>query len=421
MELLKALRRGYRGQPYTRGETRDSSYTVIAVREPNSAAATSDVVFAFSLETLDDAIRRHFHRPPDQMVLALARDSRVGELLVADPWRSYASAISRRAGFHLVEPFTVAGREAVRVRPRRLARFDSSSLSRVERSYHRYGLILGRALARVRGVRTPEPRSASLVTYHPFVAAFCDAPWISRVIYVGRDDWTTDQRLDKWADVFRLAYQRMDERGADLFAVSQELAGRISPRTEVLPNGVISEVWRPRHPAADTVASLPRPRAVYTGTMNRFDRELVETTSRSVGSLVLIGPCDAQTQEWLRTMDNVHYFPTVGQVTLASMVQACDVGVIPHVDNAFTRAMSPLKLYEYLAAGLPVVSVDLPPIHGVDDDRVLIRGMETWADGLAEALEMGPASEDYRQHFTDEASWEKRLRTVIDIAVNPDK
>ena len=78
------------------------------------------------------------------------------------------------------------------------------------------------------------------------------------------------------------------------------------------------------------------------------------------------------TVEWLRSRDPVHMFDTVGQAEPVATAQACDIGLIPHRQQAGIRAMSPLKLYEYLAAGLPVVSVDLPSVHGVDDDRVLI-------------------------------------------------
>ena len=387
------------------------------MRKPSSADSTSDVVFAFSLETLDDAILREFHRPPDQMLRALAGDARVGRLLIADPWRSYVSAIKRRTGFRFTEPFTLLGRETVRVRPRRLRRFDSTNLQKVEESYHRYGELIGRALASTRGVAEPQPKSAALVTYHPFVAAFCDAPWIRKVVYVGRDDWAADQRLAQWGELFAEAYRRLDAGGAEIFAVSQELAGRLSPRASVIPNGVNAELWRTRQPAPAAIDALPRPRAVYTGTMDRFDRELIEITARTVGSLVLLGSCEAPTLQWLQSLDNVYYGGLVGQQELAATVQACDIGLIPHIDRDFTRAMSPLKMYEYLAAGLPVVTVDLPPVHGVDDDRVLICGRDNWADGLNRAVEMGLASESYRERFIDESSWEQRLRRVVDLAV----
>jgi glycosyltransferase involved in cell wall biosynthesis len=389
------------------------------VQQSSSVTSRADVVFTFALEMLDDAVIREFCRPPDQTLLALARDERVGQLLVADSWRSYVLSASRRRKVRLSECATIAGRDVVRVRPHRLRRDDATDLATVERSYLRYGALLGRALAGARGERAPGPKPASLVTYNPFVAAFCDAPWISNVVYFGQDDWATDERVAQWADLYRKAYKRMDDRGATIFGVSEELAARMSPRASVVPNGVIADVWRPRYPVPSRIAALPGPRAIYTGSFtDRLDATLVENTAKSVGSLLLIGySCDDRIVRWLHSLDNVHVFGWVGQRELAATVQACDVGIIPHRDQDFFRAMSPLKLYEYLAAGLPVVSVDLPPVHGIDDERVRICGHEDWANGLTEAIESGPASEDRRLQFIDEVSWERRMRVVVDAAV----
>jgi teichuronic acid biosynthesis glycosyltransferase TuaH len=379
-----------------------------------------DVVFTFSYEMLDDAVGREFCRPPDQTLLALANDERVGQLLVADPWRSYILSGARLRSVRLDERGAVSTRDIVRVRPHRFRRSDATDLAAVERSYRRYGALLGRALARARGQRVVEPRSAALVTYHPFIAAFCDAPWISNVVYFGQDDWATGGGLfARWEGLYSQAYHRIDERGASIFCVSEELAGRMSPRAQVVPNGVIADVWRPRHQAPAGIAALPRPRAIYTGSIgDRLEPELVEATSRAVGSLIFIGYAeDPAINRWLNSLDNVHVMGAVGQRELAATVQACDVGVIPHRDHDCIRAMSPLKLFEYLAAGIPVVSVDLPPIHGVDDERVRFCGRDDWSDGLAAAIASGPASEDRRQRFIDAVSWERRMGGVVEAAV----
>jgi teichuronic acid biosynthesis glycosyltransferase TuaH len=378
-----------------------------------------DVVFTFSLEMLEDAVRREFCRPPDQTLLALARDERIRRLLVADPWRSYAASAARRRSLRLTGPVTIGGRTALQVRPHRLRRAESTRLRSVERAYGVYGSVLGRALAGARGERKPAAKSAALVTYNPFVAAFCDAPWIRKVVYFGRDDWATGEGVRPWWSLYREAYARIEKRGAAIFVVSEELATRVSPRAAVVPNGVPADVWRPRHAAPPRIEELPRPRAIYTGTIDdRLEANLVDLTASAVESLILIGEVhDPSVLRWLRSIDNVHVFEAVGQLELAATVQACDVGVIPHRDQACIRAMSPLKLYEYLAAGLPVVSVDFPPIRGVDDERVWICPSEEWTRGMSHALGVGKADEAWRLRFIESVSWERRMRPVVDAAI----
>src|SRR5829696_4916279 len=112
------------------------------------SAGPRDVIFTFSVEMLEDAIQREFCRPPDQTLLALASDHRVGRLLVADAWRSLPVSLARRRPVRLREQINIAGRAATRLRPQRLRITDSTNLSSVERAYRRYGWVLARGLAR---------------------------------------------------------------------------------------------------------------------------------------------------------------------------------------------------------------------------------------------------------------------------------
>ena len=112
-----------------------------------------------------------------------------------------------------------------------------------------------------------------------------------------------------------------------------ESVARVSPRAAVFPSGVIADAWRPRHTAPPRIEELPKPRAIYTGTIDdRLEASLVERTAGAVGSLIMIGGVgEPAVLRWLRSIDHVHVVQAVGRLELASTVQACDIFcVIPH-------------------------------------------------------------------------------------------
>jgi hypothetical protein len=126
----------------------------------------------------------------------------------------------------------------------------------------------------------------------------------------------------------------------------------------------------PPETGADRRVAAPT-RHLYRDDRRRPEKALVGVTVKAVGSLAMIGlQPDKSVSRWLRSIDKAHIFDGVNQIELAATVEARDLGNIPHRDQAGIRAMSPLKLYEYVAAGLPVLAVDHPPMRGVADDRV---------------------------------------------------
>jgi hypothetical protein len=109
----------------------------------------------------------------------------------------------------------------------------------------------------------------------------------------------------------------------------------------------------------------------------------------------------------------------MSRAEVAGAVMYSDVCIIPHVIDPLTRAMSPLKLYEYLAAGKPVVTTDLPTIHGVSE-RVRIASVDDFPNAVRTALELPRQDEDARLEFIRSNSWASRHDGMLRVMLAED-
>ena len=94
---------------------------------------------------------------------------------------------------------------------------------------------------------------------------------------------------------------------------------------------------------------------------------------------------------------------------IVALVAAADACLIPHARTPMTEAMSPLKLYEYLAGGAPVAAVDLPGIAGVDAGVQLVEPGADIAGAVERALARGRAPERQRRETIAAFAWERRI------------
>jgi len=378
--------------------------------------ASRDVVFTFSYETYADAVARGMMRPPDRILQTLLAADEVDGLLVANPFRSLPSVLARR--LRGTEPhFPAAPRRAL-VTPTRLARTDPVDVGRIVRSYRRYDALL-RERARSLGIRRP-----AVITTNPLAAAFCPFAWSSTVTYFGRDDWLSSAARHAYWPAYRAAYRQIREAEIAVAAVSQEIIDRIDPLgpRAVIPNGVDPAEWRGAPPPAPGwLAEIPTPRAVYAGTLDqRLDIEGIAALAadRPALQIVLAGPApDPEYMAALQGIPNVHVHGGMGRRELVATLRNCQLSLVAHRRTALTEAMSPLKVYEYLAAGLPVVSVDLGPIRRADD-RILIAGSTAEMGPLTDrALAGDGMTEDERLAFIDRHSWASRHEAVLSLAL----
>lgn len=366
----------------------------------------SDVVFTFSHETWDDASTREFCRPPDRLVRHLLESPRVRRTLVVNPWRSQLSRLRRRRRFP-----PPPGERAVLLQPWRLRREDPLDPQQLRASYLAYSEQV-RAGAMAAGLQRPR-----LVTFNPLAAAFGTWDWCASTTYFARDDWAQYPPRRAWWPAYEAAYQVLQSKDIAICAVSEVLARRLHPDAVVVPNGVDAELWTEQREAPPGLPA--RPLLVYAGTVDeRVSLEAVSSILQTLpdAHLLFVGPQTDGTAARLSGLSpRLHLRDRLGQHDLARVVAAADACLLPHTRTELTAAMSPLKLYEYLAAGRPIVATRLPPIEGVHPSVVLVDEDRAFGDGTREALERGPLAEHDRLAFIKSQSWQARFETVLDV------
>jgi Glycosyl transferases group 1 len=368
-------------------------------RAPTPDTATSvfpHAIFTFDEITWAAAQQRGMCFPTDRLAMALIEDPRVERLLICDQPRSapvkHAKDAMRRA-----VPFPASDRVHLH-QPLRLRRRDPASLRGLERFYAGYGRRLRRAAER-RGLERP-----AVITAHPFVAAFADLDWAGPVTLLA-------------------TYERVSCRGLRLCAVTETILERISPRgpAAVVPNGIDPAEWLDVAPPPDWMTALPGPRLLYVGTLDsRLDVDAVRAVARAWpdGSIVLAGPlADPAHLAPLQTLPNVVMPGSIERPQVAALARAADACLVPHRRLPLTEAMSPLKIYEYLAGGGPVAATDLPPLRGIEGPVALAPPGGDFVAAVRDALAQGPMGEDERLRFLERNSWPRRTAAVLALAL----
>lgn len=165
---------------------------------------------------------------------------------------------------------------------------------------------------------------------------------------------------------------------------------------------------------------LPPPIAGFVGHLNfRTDPSLLEAVADRGVSVLLVGPRSPDLDiQSLLTRPNVAWVGPKPFADLPSYQRAIDVGLVPYTHCAFNEASFPLKTLEYLAAGRPVVSTDLPATRWLDTCLVAVADDPASFAGAVERLAnepRSPAAVAARRRFAARHSWEVRARQLAEV------
>jgi len=255
----------------------------------------------------------------------------------------------------------------------------------------------------------------------------------SLVVYDIGDDWSQIKQAE-WVRRQTIAEDAELCRRADVLIVVskhlQRLKSELARRVELIPNGVYVERYAgiadgslPPHPATQ---SWRHPVLAYTGTLHeeRVDLALVEKIAEAfpAATVALIGPCllDEKARRRLTAHPNIRMPGAFPFEEIPRVMSAFDVCIVPHVVSGFTESLSPLKLYEYLAAGLPTVSTLIPGFRDHPQWIHLAADADAFITALQKALQEPRRLRAPRQAAARAHSWAARM-DAIELAIENGK
>jgi glycosyltransferase involved in cell wall biosynthesis len=275
-----------------------------------------------------------------------------------------------------------------------------------------------RALGRL-GMREP-----ILWSYAPQAEVLVDRVEPSLVVYHCVDNVAAHKGVD--AESFRTAEDRFARRADLVFASAPPLARRmrlLSSNVLEAPNVADIEFFAGALEEGEidaALAALPRPRLVFVGAIvaTKLDVELLlqVAAARPYWSIVLVGPVGAGDPSTdispLESEPNVYLLGPRRYEQLPAVLRGADVGLIPYALNDLTTSIFPMKVYEYLAAGLPVVATPLPSLEGQEGIE-FADGADSMVASIEVALEeRGSEARVRRSQLAEGHSWDQRLDEI---------
>ncbi|MBV9925933.1 MAG: glycosyltransferase [Acidobacteria bacterium] len=253
--------------------------------------------------------------------------------------------------------------------------------------------------------------------FNPAAAVIAGALGEEMLVYYCVDEYT------QFSGVASQSLAELEEgllRRSDLVIVSADRLyqskAAYNPNTILVRHGVDFTHFRraldPETEVPADLARLPRPVIGFFGLIADWvDFEVIERVARTFpeASVVMLGKATTDTSA-LERIPNVHLLGRKQYSELPGYCKGFDVALMPFRINELTLNANPLKVREYLAAGLPVVSTAIPEVEVLGLCRIA-RDEDSFVEEVREALK-DPGPTEARSDRIRQESWEARLDDI---------
>ncbi len=235
------------------------------------------------------------------------------------------------------------------------------------------------------------------------------------------DDWSQHASYRLFTKLLQESYQKIGARADSIFTVSDGLRDLFpTGKASWIPNGVDVGAFKKAAAIPADVSQLRRPLIGYVGTLQeRIDFDLLTTVCSALpqADFVFIGPVwsgvQADVDALHHACPNTHFLGRRPYDQVPNYVAALDVAIIPHRLDAFIKSTNPMKLYEYLAAGKPIVTTPGAGTEVFADVIHIVNDADLFTAAIDKAVLENTA--DFikkRQLAVQSHTWEARVKQM---------
>jgi len=269
-------------------------------------------------------------------------------------------------------------------------------------------------------------RNPVLWSYIPSAVEMKDFLSADMVVYHCVDELSANPLIP---DQITVLEKRMLKESDLVFVTSKtlfETKKKFNENTYYMPN--VADFQHFNRAAGDLsvppdISGIKKPVAGFIGAISEYklDFRLIRHCAERLGgvSFVMIGPLGEGEREadlrGLLKKDNIHYLGSREFGALPEYLKAFDVCLLPNRINEYTRNMFPLKFFEYLASGKPVVSTALESLRDFSDYFYFSDGKEEFVENISRALKEDEALSDKRIELASRYTWNARIREMSEL------
>ena len=275
-------------------------------------------------------------------------------------------------------------------------------------------------------------KSAVLWTYNPLTRLYLDIRKFDATIYHCVDEISEQPGMNSHFiqledEVLCSCVDHVFVTSTTLLQSRSALTSRITYHPNVVDNLHFSESSAKLSPFPEEYRHIVGPRLLFVGAISSYkvDFTLIRDValSRPNWSVVLIGLIgegDPNTDiSVLENLENVYFLGPKSYQTLPSYIYHSQVGLLPCLINSYTKAMFPMKFFEYLSVGIPVVSTSLPSLLEFEQCFLAADSTTEFIDCIQYALDNASIiDEDYVKGIASKYTYNARTLKMIATIAN---